>query len=473
MGSEWRDYVVEEIAKPVENAMATGPFGSAISSSLFRAEGVPVIRGSNLSQDISERLNDDEIVFVSNDNAEKFRRSIARKGDLIFTCWGTINQVGLIDDRARYKEYVISNKQMKLTPNDELVSSLFLYYVFQSPEKQDEILSNNIGSSVPGFNLGQLKKHKISLPPLPEQKAIAHILGTLDDKIELNHKMNETLEAMAQAIFKSWFVDFDPVRAKMAVLENGGTKEEAERAAMMAISGKDEAGLDCFKQENSEAFAELAHTAALFPSAMQDSELGLIPEGWEVSSVGEEFKIIMGQSPKGETYNEFGNGTLFFQGRAEFSWRFPSLRLYTTDPKRMAEAGDTLMSVRAPVGDVNIALNDCCVGRGLCAVRHISGCESYTYYQFLDLEKVLDSYNGEGTVFGSINQKDLKNIQVIKASKKVVNLFSTAVSGFDREVKNRSLENFSLTETRNTLLPKLLSGEIVQSTFDDCEGVNE
>ena len=252
MAGEWRTVTVEEIKAPSENALATGPFGSSISSKFFVDSGVPVIRGSNLSEDVGVRLNDRGLVFVSSEKAKEFSRSTVRKGDLVFTCWGTVNQIGLIDKRADYREYVISNKQMKLTPDPRKANSLFLYYLFSGPELQEIIKNQSIGSSVPGFNLGQLRAMQLRLPELDEQHAIAHILGSLDDKIDLNRQMNETLEAMARAIFKSWFVDFDPVRAKTEGRDPGLPKPLAD----------------------------------LLPDRFDDSDLGEIPAEWMVGKLG-------------------------------------------------------------------------------------------------------------------------------------------------------------------------------------------
>src|SRR5437660_12551136 len=117
MAREWREVAVEEIKGQSENALATGPFGSSIGSRFFADSGVPVIRGSNLSEDVGTRLNDEGLVFLPPGKAREFARSTVRDGDLVFTCWGTVNQVGLIDRRAAYREYVISNKQMKRTPD--------------------------------------------------------------------------------------------------------------------------------------------------------------------------------------------------------------------------------------------------------------------------------------------------------------------------------------------------------------------
>ena len=195
----------------------------------------------------------------------------------------------------------------------------------------------NSGSAQPSLNRNFIYPIAVRIPPLSEQKAIAAGLGALDDKIELNGRMNATLEAMARALFQSWFVDFDPVRAK--------------------LDGRCPIGID-------------RSIAALFPSDLQASSLGPIPKGWTVGTVGEGFNLTMGQSPPGETYNENANGLPFYQGRTDFGFRFPIRRIYCSAPTRHAIAGDTLVSVRAPVGDINMANEACCIGRGVAAVRH-------------------------------------------------------------------------------------------------------
>lgn len=211
---EWHILSVEELAAPTKAAIATGPFGSAIGSKTFRETGVPVIRGGNLRSETGVRLEDDGLVFVDEELAEKFSRSVAQKGDLIFTCWGTIDQVGLVDDRAKYDRYIVSNKQMKFRPDEERMLALFAYYFFCSPEGKAKMADKAIGSSVPGFNLTGLKSISLPVPPIAEQHRIVDLLGALDDKIELNRRMNETLESTARTIFKDWFVDFGPTRAK-------------------------------------------------------------------------------------------------------------------------------------------------------------------------------------------------------------------------------------------------------------------
>lgn len=172
----------------------------------------------------------------------------------------------------------------------------------------------------------------------------------------------------------------------------------------------------------------------------------------------------MGQSPNGSSYNENGNGTVFYQGRAEFGWRYPTRRLSTTEPKRMAKCGDVLMSVRAPVGDLNLAYEDCCIGRGLAAIH----CEhsSFCLYLMRSLRDKLDAFNGEGTVFGSINGKALKGLPIALPGPSEIKGFENEVSFIDGLIRNNETESRSLMALRDTLLPKLISGEIDVSKID-------
>lgn len=176
--------------------------------------------------------------------------------------------------------------------------------------------------------------------------------------------------------------------------------------------------------------------------------------------------ITMGQSPKGESYNEDGVGTVFFQGRAEFGFRFPTRRLYTTDPKRMAQANDALMSVRAPVGDMNVAYEDCCIGRGLGAIRSKDGHQSFVLYTMFALREQLNVFNGEGTVFGSINRDALNSMPVDIPPKKIMDQFEDIVAPMDAAIRNNYDEICRLQAMRDSLLPRLMSGELDVSDID-------
>lgn len=175
--------------------------------------------------------------------------------------------------------------------------------------------------------------------------------------------------------------------------------------------------------------------------------------------------IVMGQSPKGDTYNDDGDGVVFYQGRAEFGERFPTRRLFTTDPKRMAKENSVLMSVRAPVGDINVAYEECCIGRGLCSVSSKDNHQSFILYTMYSLKDKLDVYNGEGTVFGSINKDSMNCMTIQIPNKALMDRFEKIVSPMDVIIKANYDENCRLIAVRDSLLPKLMSGELDVSDF--------
>ncbi|RKY06561.1 MAG: restriction endonuclease subunit S [Planctomycetota bacterium] len=319
----------------------------------------------------------------------------------------------------------------------------FLYYLL----KKLDIARTAIGSAQPLMTQGGLKVIPALVPAdKKEQKRIAHILGSLDDKIELNRRTNKTLEAMARAIFQSWFVDFDPVLDNALAAGNPIPAELKEKA----IRRK--------QQKNKQPLPK--EIKNLFPDSFQKSPLGPIPKGWKVSTIGTEFDLTMGQSPPGESYNETGDGVVFYQGRRDFGFRFPAPRVYCNDPKRFAEKSDTLVSVRAPVGDVNMADEKCCIGRGVGAARHKSGSRSYTYYTMHHQGDMFKTFDTEGTVFGSISKKDFENMQCINPDPATVKLYEQKAFAIDEQIEINEQENKTLTQLRDTLLPKLLTGKI-------------
>lgn len=302
----------------------------------------------------------------------------------------------------------------------------WLYYAIRH-HKLGEV---DDGSPIPSTTRAAVYMLDLDVPPPSEQRAIAHILGTLDDKIDLNRRMSETLEAMARALFKSWFVDFDPVRAKVDGRDPGLPKAVADP----------------------------------FPARLVESELGEIPEGWAVGCVGDEFNLTMGQSPPGDTYNERGEGVPFYQGRADFQSRFPKRRVYCRAPTRLAKAGDTLVSVRAPVGDINMAGEDCAIGRGVAAARHKTGGRSYTYQFMRSLEEAFVRFEAEGTVFGSMSKGDFRAIPCIVPPGSVVASFEAMLGSLDDRLEVAAVESDTLAALRDALLPKLISGEVRVST---------
>ena len=273
----------------------------------------------------------------------------------------------------------------------------FLYYFMK--HYISHLINQGNGTVFGSVNKNDISNLEVLLPQIETQEKIARVLSSLDDKIELNNKINQNLEQQAQAIFKSWFVDFEPFGGKM-------------------------------------------------------------PEDWKVGNLYEIANVTMGQSPDGKSYNENGYGEVFYQGRAEFGSRYPTRRLYTTEPKRMADAGDILMSVRAPVGDINVALEKCCIGRGLASISSRDNFNSFILYTLMNLKRSFDIYNAEGTVFGAINKDSLNSIEVIIPTKEEIYKFEEIVSNLDKMIRQNTIEVQKLQKIRDTLLPKLMSGEI-------------
>lgn len=330
--------------------------------------GVPLITAKVIKN--GEILEPNE--FIAPESYDSWMvRGLPKVGDVVLTVEAPLGQVAQLTE-----SYVaLAQRVVTLRGKEGVLDNTYLKYLLMTPKMQAALDGRSSGSTVKGIKQSELRKVELELPDIDTQRKVASILASLDSKIANNKAMNQTLEKLAQRIFKSWFIDFDPVKANKEGLPFDGLSPEIQ---------------------------------ALFPSEFEDSELGMIPKGWEAAPLGDEFKVVMGQSPKGSSYNEDSKGAVFFQGRRDFNFRFPSARVYTTEPKKMADKNDTLLSVRAPVGDCNIALEDCCVGRGLAALRHNSGCSSLTYYTVQNLSRIFDKYDSEGTVFGSINQKESK-----------------------------------------------------------------
>lgn len=428
MMGEWREVTIEEVAEKV----AMGPFGSSIKVETFVPSGVPIVSGQHLhGSKVDDRIG---FNYVSEEHADRLKNANVQRGDVIFTHAGSIGQVAFIPQSSHFKRYVLSQRQFYMRCDLRKVLPEFVVAYFKTPEGRHKLLANTSQVGVPSIAqpVTYLRTIEIPLPPLSEQRAIAHILGTLDDKIELNRRMSETLEAMARALFKSWFVDFDPVRAK---------------AEGRWRRGESLPGLP-------------AHLWGLFPDSFEDSELGEIPKGWEVGCVDDEFNLTMGQSPPGTTYNEVGDGVPFYQGRSDFGFRFPTQRVYCTAPTRFAQQGDTLISVRAPVGDINMAAEECAIGRGVAAARHKTGSRTFSYQFMHSQAEVFDHFATEGTVFGSIGKKDFLAIPCVRPPHDLIMEFERYLEPVDSQIEAFEHKTSTLAALRDTLLPKLISGEI-------------
>jgi type I restriction enzyme S subunit len=213
-----------------------------------------------------------------------------------------------------------------------------------------------------------------------------------------------------------------------------------------------------------------AEAINLFPNHFEESELGPIPKGWSAARVGAYFDVTMGQSPPGSTYNEIGNGQPFYQGRTDFGFRYPRRRVYCTAPTRFAKPGDTLISVRAPVGDANMAIEPCAIGRGVAAIRHKDNKPSFTYYAMRSLRDEFDVYEGEGTLFGAIGGDDLRRVPFVHPTDQVLEAFEGLIGPTDALIESNEHETAGLAELRDSLLGPLLSGELTIKTAENAVG---
>ena len=224
-----------------------------------------------------------------------------------------------------------------------------------------------------------------------------------------------------------------------------------KRIAKLLATFDDKIALNTAISENLEQQAQ-----AIYSEMFLDKR----SEKWQSGTLSDIAIITMGQSPKGDTFNEIENGAVFYQGRTDFGFRFPTRRLYTTDPKRIARRGDVLMSVRAPVGDLNVAYEDCCIGRGLASVHSKDNHQSFVLYMLFTLKKQLDVFNGEGTVFGSINKDAFNSMEIVIPPINIIDKFESIANPIDRIICNNYEEICRFQTIRDTLLPKLMNGEI-------------
>jgi len=427
MGTDnWRPSTVADVTAPTRNALVGGPFGSNLVSADYTSDGIPVIRGQNMG---ASRWVEGEFAFVSTEKADSLSANLARPGDLIFTQRGTLGQVAIVPD-DHFGRYLISQSQMKLTVDQSKADNLFLYYIFSSPEQQDYIRRNAIQTGVPHTNLGILRNTPLLLPPLNEQRAIAHILGALDDKIELNRRMNETLEAMARAIFKSWFVDFDPVRTK--------------------AEGRQPSGMD-------------AVTAALFPDSFDDSPLGKIPKGWKTARLGE----IAENPRRGVHPNEAQDETAYI-GLEHMPRKSIALSSWgrsgeVASNKFEFRKGEILFGKLRPYfHKVGVAPVD-----GVCStdilvvapkseewygvvLAHVSSEEFVAYTDAAST----------GTKMPRTNWQDMARYEVALPDSRLAIAFNRFARTLVERVRQTILELHSLAAIRDMLLPKLVSGEI-------------
>ena len=359
-----------------------------------------MLRGQNLSEDTGVKLIEDDFVYVSPELANKYKRSIVRKGDLVFTSWGTVGQVGLVDDSAHFDSYLLSNKQMKMTPDLEQVVPLYLYYYLSQPKMIWEVKARSIGSSVPGFNLGQLKKLPVLLPSLQEQRAIAEVLGALDDKITANNKLATAADDLARALFQK---------------------------ALKSATYSDE------------SFADLAEVSGGGTPSTKKPEYwnGTIP--WATPT---DVTALSGP------YLEETSRTI-----SELGLKSCSSALYP--------AGTILMTSRATIGAFALAQVPTAVNQGFIVVQPND--PSLRFWLFHEMRSRVDEFISlaNGATFLELSRGNFKKFKVRKATPETMAAFNETAGVLHDSARAALLENNSLVATRDALLPQLMSGKIL------------
>ena len=404
-----------EIKKLHELLFIKGRIGwKGLKRSEFGQHGIIIINGPNIQNGV---IDWKKCMRVPKWRYDESYEIAVQKNDIIMTKDGTIGKTAYI--KYLPEPATLASGIFLIRSTSEKLDQDFLYQYFNSVYFKELAESRIEGSVIPHLYQRDIEQLLIPLPPPTEQEHIAKILSDLNSKIDLNQRMNKILEQIAQTVFKSWFVDYE------------------------------------FPDEDGKPYRSSGGTM------VYDVELEKeIPKGWEISTIHKEFNLVMGQSPPGNSYNEIGTGIVFFQGRTNFGDRFPAIRMFCTKPTRFAKKDDTLVSVRAPVGDVNRALQDCCIGRGLSAIRHKSDDSSYTYYFMMNLKPIFENFDAQGTVFGSITKIDFEQIQVLSPSIKILHQFKKTVGSIDKKIETNILENLALHQLRDLLLLKLMSGQI-------------
>ncbi len=426
-------------------------------------------------------------VFVPKEYSKKLDRYLLRKGDLTIAMTDMKNSMALLGHTARIPEdeRFVLNQRVGLirVRKTETLDPLYLYYFSNSPDYIAYLRSRaNSGVQV-NLSTAAIKESVLKVPPLSVQKSIGETLGSLDEKIQLNHQINQTLEQMAQAIFKSWFVDFEPVKAKNAALEAGGSEEDALLAAMQAISGKGEAELTRLQTEQPEQYAKLRTTAELFPSAMQDSELGEIPEGWSVTRVNEIAEIVKGKSYKSAelepsqtalvTLKSFNRGGGYrLDGLKEYTGKYKSqqevmagdLIIAYTD---VTQAADVIGKPAMVIGDERY--EHLVISLDVAVIRPVDlALKPYLYgLAKTDTFQYHTKAHTTGTTVLHLAKNAVPEYPLALPSKALIDAYAGQATPLFTLINEKVQESRSLESLRDTLLPKLLSGELsMPSTID-------
>lgn len=416
---------------------------------------------------------------ISEQDFQKWTKRVTpQPGDVLFSYETRLGEAAIMPSGVRA---CLGRRMGLLRPDQTKVMPEYLLYAYLSPAFQNTIEQRKIhGATVDRIALRELPSFSIRIPGLAEQRAVVDNLKALDAKIQLNHQINQTLEQMAQAIFKSWFVDFEPVKAKIAAKESWQALQaegEAESlpdletcmnlAAMQVISGKTEAALNQMADQQPEQFSELFKTAALFPAAMQDSELGEIPEGWRIGAFKDLcLKVESGGTPKRSEANYWGDEIKWLSSGEvrdviafETKEKITQSGLNNSSAKLWPMYTTVVAMYGATAGQVCLLADEmtsnqaCC---GLIPKKH------HRSFMFISARNSISSLadKASGSAQQNLNKALVSNHTSLLPPDSILMFYeSLALPLLDAWIQN-SLENKKLSEVRDALLPKLLSGEL-------------
>jgi type I restriction enzyme S subunit len=435
-------------------------------SSVYLDEGeYALIRSQNI---YNEGFKAQGLAFIDSEAASRLNNVAVQENDILLNITGdSVARVCMAPSDylpARVNQHVAIIR----TDPDELDAHFVRYYLV-APDTQNLLLiMAGSGATRNALTKGMIESFAVPKPCLEIQKSVGRILRSFDDKTAINQQINQTLETMAQAVFKSWFVDFEPTRAKMAALDADGSEEDATQAAMTAISGKSTETLATLKTTNAEAYAELHACASLFPSRLVDSELGEIPEGWEVVPFSNMIELIGGGTPK-TSVTEYWNGNIPWFSVVDAPNESDVFVIDTE--KKVTELGveksstkilpvnTTIISARGTVGRVALvgapmAMNQSCYG-----IRGDNLPDYFTYYCVRLAVSELKS-RAHGSVFDTITRSTFETLQFLRPKREIATAFDLAIAPLMQAIKQNLKQSQTLTQLCDSLLPKLLSGEI-------------
>ena len=443
MVSDWKKYIIGDLLETIIDYRGKTPPKSK--------NGIPTITAANVKDG---RIDLSSVSYVSKETYDQWTtRGFPKSGDVIITTEAPVGEVAPFPSN---QTYLITRRVMALRGKKDVLDNDFLLYALQSPIYKNKLLTKTRGSTVSRVLKTDITELEIALPSIKEQEKIAGVLKTIDNKIALNNQINQTLESMAQAIFKSWFVNFDPVKAKIAAFESGEDAEGVTRAAMCTISGKTDDELDKMEGGQPEDYAKLKTTAELFPAAMQDSELGEVPEGWNASNFGEVSACFdKNRIPLSKRQREQKQGLIPYYG-ATSVMDFVDEHIFDGIYLLIGEDGSVLKDDGTPF--IQYIWGKSWVNNHAHVLQGTNSVSTEHLMLFMQSQNITAYVTG--AVQLKLNQKNMNSIPFIDAGKPINDAFYVSIAPLYEFKRNAEEEIEELSNLRDTLLPKLLSGEL-------------